>query len=125
MELVHQIGLLKAQLAEACKNHQAMVNELVVETDVLKYRLTAASVHHEDTRDRLSKLQHQLFDLQQLVLRIRTRLISWVKREINEDMAEEVAETQRFIGTVGGQLWDGAKETVREHRRRRACSDSE
>ncbi|KAJ7695902.1 hypothetical protein B0H14DRAFT_2650321, partial [Mycena olivaceomarginata] len=66
----------------------------------------------EDTTRKLTEIKHQLYDLRQLVLRIGTRLISWEKRESVATLEEEVAETRRFIGTVGGQLWDGARETV-------------
>ncbi|KAF7371770.1 hypothetical protein MVEN_00033600 [Mycena venus] len=113
-----EIKLLKEQLAEARKDHEDMVGELVEEADELRYRLAVASGNLEDTTSKLTELKHQLFDLRQLVLRVGNRLISWEKRESEADLAEELATTRRFIGTVGGELWDGAKETVHQHQRR-------
>jgi chaperonin cofactor prefoldin len=95
-----------------------MVDELAEEADELCYRLAEASRKLEDTTCKLTEIKHQLYDLRQLVLRIGTRLISWEKRESVATLEEEVAETRRFIGTVGGQLWDNARETVEQWRQR-------
>ncbi|KAJ7687315.1 hypothetical protein B0H14DRAFT_2653875 [Mycena olivaceomarginata] len=113
-----EIQSLRWNLVDELKSHAEMVDELVEEADELRHRLAVASGKLEDTTRKLTEIKHQLYDLRQLVLRIGTRLISWEKRESVATLEEEVAETRRFIGTVGGQLWDGARETVEQWRQR-------
>ncbi|KAJ7842376.1 hypothetical protein B0H14DRAFT_3456913 [Mycena olivaceomarginata] len=113
-----EIKTLRHELADALKSHANMVDELVEDADELRYQLAVASGNLEDTTRKLVEIKHQLYDLRQLVLRVGTRLVSWEKRESVATLEEEVVEAQRFISTVGGQLWDGARETVEQWRQR-------
>ncbi|KAJ7770401.1 hypothetical protein B0H14DRAFT_2632553 [Mycena olivaceomarginata] len=76
-----------------------MVDELVEEADELRHRLAVASGKLEDTTPQTYRDKAPA-------------------RESVATLEEEVAETRRFIGTVGGQLWDGARETVEQWRQR-------
>ncbi|KAJ7840328.1 hypothetical protein B0H14DRAFT_2587553 [Mycena olivaceomarginata] len=111
-----EIKTLHHELPEALKSHANMVNELIEDADKLRYWLAVASRNLEDTTRKLVEIKHQLYDLRQLILRVGTQLISWEKWESVATLEEEVAEAQRFISTVGRQLWDRARETVEQWR---------
>jgi chromosome segregation ATPase len=102
----------------ALRGHEQMVHHIIENSDELERRLTIAHVKLEHTNSKLLELKHQLYDLRQLSIRVSNRLNNWEKRNSTAPAEEELAETRRFIASVGGMLRDGAQEAVEAFRAR-------
>ncbi|KAJ7431485.1 hypothetical protein FB451DRAFT_1421493 [Mycena latifolia] len=126
LELFNALRDLEEQIAEANENHEDTVLQLQDRVDALRWERDFAHGLRSDVEAQLLERKHQLYDLRQLVVRVGRRLIARERHTSTETIENQLAETKRFIQSVGGQLLDGIHATAAQsHRRTRLESDSE
>ncbi|KAF8155155.1 hypothetical protein K438DRAFT_359656 [Mycena galopus ATCC 62051] len=73
--------------------------------------------------ERLVEKNHQLYDVRRMVLDVADRLMARELHKSEESVEAQLAESERFIMSIGGMLRDGAQGTVNQARRREELLD--
>ncbi|KAJ7079850.1 hypothetical protein C8R44DRAFT_754546 [Mycena epipterygia] len=96
---------LEKQALEA-KHHDGTVMELISEAEELRYSLSVARGEQKDTAAKLLWKEYQFYDLRRAIWQVGLWLTARESYKSTENVAEQLAESQRFIASIGGLLED-------------------
>ncbi|KAF8152678.1 hypothetical protein K438DRAFT_1864292 [Mycena galopus ATCC 62051] len=118
-----QTRILEDRLAEKREHHDDMMARFAEKLENVQHELALAQGENEAMAKRLVEKDHQLYDVRRMVLDVADRLMAWELHKSEESVEAQLAESQRFIMSIGGMLRDGAQGTVNQARRREELLD--
>ncbi|KAJ6501132.1 hypothetical protein C8R47DRAFT_1068113 [Mycena vitilis] len=115
-ELQLQVAKLETQVAEMTKSHANEVKQL-------RDQLILSLQDHKQTAERLLLREMDLYELRKLVCAVSGRLIARERHSSTACLEDQMAETQRLMLSIGGQLRDGMQGALKRIERLEKIGD--